>query len=315
MKKSVTAFFSLLLVLIFAMSMSITASADTVIIGDGGNEVVVPGGDSGESGGTGGSGTIIVLPSNGDDGDEDIPSSYEPEITKNPGAEKKQAGEDAVFIAHADNATSVTWYFVSGDTYYPAVEGPVHFEGLEVDGANSDTLYLSKIPESLNGWSVIAKFEGPGGVKWTASAGITVDPDPDATPTPEVSPSPEVNPVPTMTPQPIDGSQGGWVPDNPGTGSYYGTTGDDSGMPTSGDIQNLLADDVPAEEAPSEGRSHTLAYVLASIAGIAIVGICGTLVYMKKSGMSLGSTYDELVHGIDEDSFDEAYRENRNDNK
>ena len=81
-------------------------------------------------------------------------------ITKHPTGESVQVGGAAKFIARADNAERIVWRLVSPDTTETvqcnAVDGS--FPGLEVSGLGTDTLILSNIPRSLDGWCVEAQF-------------------------------------------------------------------------------------------------------------------------------------------------------------
>ena len=86
-------------------------------------------------------------------------------VTKSPTSETVPNGGACMFIAHAVNATSITWYLASSDAslIIPANEGPAYVPGLSVSGVNNDTLYLSGIPASMNGCQVQACFTGEGG--------------------------------------------------------------------------------------------------------------------------------------------------------
>ena len=98
-------------------------------------------------------------------------------VTKSPTGEKVDKGGKATFVAHAANATGVTWRLVSSDTLDTiyAAAAPEYFDGLVVYGANSDSLTLSNIPDSLNGWQAEAMFSGEGGPVFTYGARITVN--------------------------------------------------------------------------------------------------------------------------------------------
>ena len=95
-------------------------------------------------------------------------------ITKSPTSESVPYGGACMFIAHAVNATSVTWYLASSDAslIIPAGDGPAYVAGLSVSGVNNDTLYLSGIPASMNGCLVQACFTGEGGPVYTDIARI-----------------------------------------------------------------------------------------------------------------------------------------------
>ena len=95
-------------------------------------------------------------------------------VTKSPTSETVPNGGACMFIAHAVNATSITWYLASSDAslIIPANEGPAYVPGLSVSGVNNDTLYLSGIPASMNGCLVQACFTGEGGPVYTDIAKI-----------------------------------------------------------------------------------------------------------------------------------------------
>lgn len=95
-------------------------------------------------------------------------------ITKSPTSESVPYGGSCLFIAHAVNASSITWYLANANTsvIIPASEAPAYVSGLSVSGWNSDTLSLSGIPSWMNGYMVQACFEGEGGPVYTDIARI-----------------------------------------------------------------------------------------------------------------------------------------------
>ena len=95
-------------------------------------------------------------------------------VTKSPTSESVPYGGSCMFIAHAANAASVTWYIASPDTskICAASDAPASVSGLYVSGANTDTLYLSGIPSWFNGCQVQACFTGEGGPVYTEIARI-----------------------------------------------------------------------------------------------------------------------------------------------
>jgi len=95
-------------------------------------------------------------------------------VTKSPTSESVPYGGSCCFIAHAANATSVTWYIANSDASIicAASDAPSSVSGLYVSGANSDTLYLSGIPSWWNGVQVQACFTGAGGPVYTDTARI-----------------------------------------------------------------------------------------------------------------------------------------------
>ncbi|MGI5976116.1 MAG: PKD domain-containing protein [Candidatus Limivicinus sp.] len=134
-------------------------------------------------------------------------------ITKQPTGETVDAGGSALFIAKADNAKSHVWRIVSKDTTQTvtAKEAPGFFRGLNVSGADTDTLALSNIPASMDGWSVECKFTGnDGSVLFTNGAVIRVKnaqaskpaatAKPGATPKPGTTAKPEASSKPATAP-------------------------------------------------------------------------------------------------------------------
>ncbi len=95
-------------------------------------------------------------------------------VTKSPTSESVPYGGSCLFIAHAVNASSITWYLANADTsiIIPASEAPAYVAGLSVSGTSSDTLSLSGIPSWMNGYMVQACFEGEGGPVYTEIARI-----------------------------------------------------------------------------------------------------------------------------------------------
>lgn len=104
-----------------------------------------------------------------------------PVITKQPTGEYVEVGHDTCFVAKADNATKITWLFVSKDSkaVINACDGPSYFRGLIVSGCYDELLDLDNVPMSMDGWYAEAKFEGPGGITYSAPAFIYVcEPEP-----------------------------------------------------------------------------------------------------------------------------------------
>ena len=98
-------------------------------------------------------------------------------ITKNPTGETVDAGGSATFVARADNAYSRVWRIVSKDTTKTvnAKDASSYFgNGLSVSGADTDTLVLSKIPASMNEWSVECKFIGADGKTFLCTTGAII---------------------------------------------------------------------------------------------------------------------------------------------
>lgn len=98
-----------------------------------------------------------------------------PVVTKDPTDETLSPGGKTWFVAHADGATVLTWEFVSPDgTVYSATDAMTLNPGLTLDISREDTVELSNVPLSFNGWAAQARFDGPGGSVTSAAARITV---------------------------------------------------------------------------------------------------------------------------------------------
>ena len=97
-------------------------------------------------------------------------------ITKNPIGESLAVGGRTWFIAHADNATSLTWLLTSPEGKSHTIDEAMEANpGLQLLELPEDTLGISNVPASLDGWSVQARFDGPGGSAVTTPATIRVD--------------------------------------------------------------------------------------------------------------------------------------------
>ena len=104
-------------------------------------------------------------------------SASVPKITKSPTGETVDAGGSALFIAASDDATRAVWHFVSPDLSQDIeyTEAAQMFSGLNIIDADTDSLVLKSIPESLNGWSVYCRFSNAIGSSDTDRATITVN--------------------------------------------------------------------------------------------------------------------------------------------
>ena len=97
-------------------------------------------------------------------------------ITKNPTGESLAVGGRTWFIAHANNATSLTWLLTSPQGQnYTIDQAMAANPGLQLLELPEDTLGVSNVPASFDGWSVQARFDGPGGSAVTSPATIHVD--------------------------------------------------------------------------------------------------------------------------------------------
>ncbi len=96
-------------------------------------------------------------------------------ITKHPTGESVPVGGRTWFIAHADNADSISWVAVSPEGETCTLEETVSRNpGLTLEVLELDTLGVRDIPLSLSGWSFRAVFTGPRGSVMTNPATITV---------------------------------------------------------------------------------------------------------------------------------------------
>ncbi len=96
-------------------------------------------------------------------------------ITKNPSSEAIAIGGKTWFIAHADNATSMTWEMVDPSGYIHSIDEAMAMNpGLNLQALEGDTIAVSNVPQSINGWGVQATFYGLGGSISTSPAYIYV---------------------------------------------------------------------------------------------------------------------------------------------
>lgn len=80
-------------------------------------------------------------------------------ITKNPAGECLSVGGKAWFIAHADNADSITWQLNDPQNRMYSLEDAVKaLPGVELEALEDDTLAVRNVPAEMNGWSVTARF-------------------------------------------------------------------------------------------------------------------------------------------------------------
>ena len=82
-------------------------------------------------------------------------------ITKNPSDEALNEGDKTWFIAHANNAESISWRFTDTTGTAHSVEETMAMNpGLELEVLPEDTIALRNVPLSLNGWCIQARFDG-----------------------------------------------------------------------------------------------------------------------------------------------------------
>lgn len=96
-------------------------------------------------------------------------------VTKNPTSESLSVGGQTWFIAHADNATSIDWQFISPDGAVHSVDETASLNpGLSLEVLEGDTLGVSNVPLSFDGWSVQAVFSDGSSSAATSPAPIYV---------------------------------------------------------------------------------------------------------------------------------------------
>ena len=96
-------------------------------------------------------------------------------ITKNPTSESLSVGGKTWFIAHAENAVSLTWELVDPSGNLHSVSDAMAMNpGLALEVLEGDTIAVSNVPISINGWGVQARFVGQGNSATTSPAFIYV---------------------------------------------------------------------------------------------------------------------------------------------
>ena len=120
----------------------------------------------------------------------------EVKITKHPYGETVMEGGSCGFVARADNADSMHWFFTKGGAVVDSVDASTYFPGLTISGTTKEHLKLSHIPVSMNGWSAYCVFYGNDGSATTNKAGIVVLSS-------EVPSVPDTTPPVVITPKPI----------------------------------------------------------------------------------------------------------------
>ena len=98
-------------------------------------------------------------------------------ITKDPGGETVNEGDDAMFVSRADNYVGLVWLIVSpdGSTVYENNTAEDAFPGLEMGGVETEELQLISIPYAMDGWYVQTRFlDAYGNAYLTRRAQITV---------------------------------------------------------------------------------------------------------------------------------------------
>ena len=103
------------------------------------------------------------------------PSGPQVVITKNPTSEALEIGGKTWFIAHAQNALSLTWEMVDPQGNVYSLQDAMNSNpGLTLEAMDKDTLAVSNVPQSLNGWGARARFDGQGNAAYSNVATIYV---------------------------------------------------------------------------------------------------------------------------------------------
>lgn len=96
-------------------------------------------------------------------------------VTKNPTSEALEAGGKTWFIAHASNALALTWEIVDPQgNVYSLADAMSRHPGLKLEALEKDTLAVSNVPQSLNGWGARARFDGQGSTAYSDTATLYV---------------------------------------------------------------------------------------------------------------------------------------------
>ena len=125
------------------------------------------------------------------------PQATKPTVTKSPTKETVKEGEKAWFVARADGADSIDWWFspADGSAAKSAEETVKALPGLKLGGTHSESLALENIPAAMNGWSVKAEFSNKYGSTYSKPAEIFVEAEPEETTAPEKDPSTSKDPM------------------------------------------------------------------------------------------------------------------------
>ena len=96
-------------------------------------------------------------------------------ITKNPTSEALAVGGNTWFVAHAENAQTLTWQLVDPEGNLHTVQDAVAKNpGLGLEVLEDDMIAVSDAPLSFNGWGIQARFDGQGQTAITSPAYIFV---------------------------------------------------------------------------------------------------------------------------------------------
>ena len=105
-----------------------------------------------------------------------IPEATDPDIviTKNPTSEALPVDGKTWFVARAENALSIAWQLIDPEgNLHTVTETAALNPGLELQ-MQEDTIEVSNVPLSFNGWAVQARFDSQKGTAVTSPAYIFV---------------------------------------------------------------------------------------------------------------------------------------------
>ena len=131
---------------------------------------------------------------------------YGPHILKDPTGETIEGGGQVSFVCTARYYNQRYWVLTSPDDEETLniAQARERFPEAAFRGENAETMTISKVPYSMNGWSAVCVYEGVAGTTArSAKAKINISDAPAAatpTPTPAPTPTPTVAPTPSPTP-------------------------------------------------------------------------------------------------------------------
>ena len=257
-------------------------------------------------------------------------------ITKDPGSEKKKAGDEVVFTATATGSDYVVWYFIApdGKVYDCANIGDV-FKGCTATGTRGDRLVLSNVTSKMDGCLFYAAYTAGDLTLNTGRASLTIEgsnlPTPSPTPLPTPTPSPALS---TGVNGMNGGNNGGGVTSGGTSSTGITANGANGGVSMMGTNNQNYNSDIPVGSEASvteptatgynnttientRGKTHAGAYILAALAGLVIIGSVLLMALYMRGKVSLGKFEKFLgnVGGSDSDMFnDENYYDPKDGN-
>lgn len=124
---------------------------------------------------------------------EAAPVTGVPKVTKSPTGETVEKGGSCWFVAKADNATRVEWYFVApdGNNEVKYTDIGSTFSNLKVIDGDAESMQLKNVPAEMNGWQVYCHFSNALGSADTDRAKISIKGAATPTPAPSTAPAEE----------------------------------------------------------------------------------------------------------------------------